>query len=592
MKSKQVFVVDDDESVCRALKFLLLAYGFDVDTFPSAEKFLSTVPNSVSGCLILDIHIPGIDGWETQKILVKSGSQRPVIMITVDKDGGFAEQALKAGAVGFLQKPFNDRALVDLVKLATELSSLRQHLKNIEERDDLLFERNLAFSVVIMPDGKIENANKAFLANLNYSKSEIIGQPLINFIVEDERRVFLAQFERCFKGEFPAELEVGIYAKDGSVKTVLFSSTQLLFQEGKEPYSIVVSGVDITARKHAEAELKRSYENSLFAEKKIEQVLVIDQRISAILELHHLIDFIIEKATQILGVQRCSLMILDPDAQELLIKGSKGLDEEVVVNTRTKLGESIAGVVARDGNPLLVTDIEVEPNIARKNSPPYKSKSFLCVPVKLRNKVVGVFCACDKGLTGEDVFTQTDLKIISMIIQQAAIAIENANYCRELEHLSTTDPLTGLYNHRHFMKVLRSEAERSNRYGNPLCLLMFDVDDLKSYNDTYGHLEGDQLLKEISRVVRESLREVDIVCRYAGDEFMVILLETNILQVKAIAEKIKEAVANLKLKREVTLSMGIATSRKNINVHDFILKTDQALYQAKKDGKDGVCCLA
>src|SRR6185503_1110574 len=116
-------------------------------------------------------------------------------------------------------------------QLSRELSSLHVQLKNIEERDNLLFERNLAFSVVIRIDGTIENANKAFLANLNYVKEEIVGQRLINFIGEDQRKDFLIQFERCFKGESPSKLEVGIYAKDGSIKTILFSSTQLLFQE-------------------------------------------------------------------------------------------------------------------------------------------------------------------------------------------------------------------------------------------------------------------------------------------------------------------------------------------------------------------------
>ena len=477
-------------------------------------------------------------------------------------------------------------------QLSSELSSLHLHLKHIEEQDNLLFERNLAFSVVVGSDGKIENANKAFLTNLNYSKSEIIGQPIVNFIVDGQRSNFLAQFEKCFKGEDPSEPGIGLYAKDGSVKTILFSSTQLLSQNGDNPLSILVSGVDITVRKKAEEELKKLYESALFEGQQIEQVLGVDQRISAILELHQLIDFIVEKATQILGVQRCSLMIFDAQAQELLIKGAKGLDENIIINTRIKLGESIAGVVARDGNPFLVTDIEAEPGIVRRNRFSYKSRSFLSVPIKLHDKVVGVFNASDKGLNGKDVFTQTDLKVISMIIQQAAIAIENANYCRELEHLSITDPLTGVYNHRYFMRTLRHEVERSRRHGNPLCLLMFDVDDLKSYNDVWGHLEGDQMLKEISQAVKTNLRVVDIACRYAGDEFMVILLETNILQVKAIAEKIKQAVSGLKLKRKVTISMGIATCHQNSNVHDFILKTDQALYQAKKEGKDGVCCLA
>ena len=100
------------------------------------------------------------------------------------------------------------------------------------------------------------------------------------------------------------------------------------------------------------------------------------------------------------------------------------------------------------------------------------------------------------------------------------------------------------------------------------------------------------MLKEISQAVKGCLRVLDVVCRYAGDEFMVILPETNIVQVKAVAKKIKQAVSNLRLKRTVTISMGIATCRKNINAHDFILKTDQALYQTKKEGKGGICCLA
>jgi len=112
---KQIYIVDDDESVCRSLKLLMGTYGFIVETFLSAEKFLSVVPNSASGCLIMDIHMPGLNGWEAHQKLRETGSNRPVIFISADKDSTLKEQALKAGAVGFLQKPFNDKELVDLV---------------------------------------------------------------------------------------------------------------------------------------------------------------------------------------------------------------------------------------------------------------------------------------------------------------------------------------------------------------------------------------------------------------------------------------------------------------------------------------------
>jgi len=117
-EKKQIFILDDDESVCRALGILLVTYEFRVKTFVSAEDFFRAVPNRTPGCLLLDIHMSGLDGWETLQHLRTSGSRRPVIIMSADKNGGLNERALKTGAVGFLQKPFNDQALVDLIKVA------------------------------------------------------------------------------------------------------------------------------------------------------------------------------------------------------------------------------------------------------------------------------------------------------------------------------------------------------------------------------------------------------------------------------------------------------------------------------------------
>ncbi|MDD5069726.1 MAG: response regulator [Candidatus Omnitrophica bacterium] len=115
---KQIYIVDDDDSVCRALKYLLMTFGFEVLTYPSSESFFSAVPNNAQGCLILDIHMPGLDGWETMKQMIKAKATRPVIVITADKNGNLKQKALDAGAIGFLQKPFDDYELVDLINLA------------------------------------------------------------------------------------------------------------------------------------------------------------------------------------------------------------------------------------------------------------------------------------------------------------------------------------------------------------------------------------------------------------------------------------------------------------------------------------------
>lgn len=120
MENKQIYIVDDDASVCRALSVLLGTYGFNVDTFTSSEDFFRTVSDNAAGCLILDIHMPKKDGWEALQHLAALGSSRPVIMISAGKKDGLNEKALQAGAAGYLQKPIDDRELVGLINSVVE----------------------------------------------------------------------------------------------------------------------------------------------------------------------------------------------------------------------------------------------------------------------------------------------------------------------------------------------------------------------------------------------------------------------------------------------------------------------------------------
>jgi len=115
-----IFIVDDDESVCRSLKILLTTYDFEVKTFNSAKSFFDNVAHDAPGCLLLDIHMPGLDGWETQKKILASGSKRPVIFISAEKKDDAGERALQVGAVGFLQKPVNGQSLVELISAASK----------------------------------------------------------------------------------------------------------------------------------------------------------------------------------------------------------------------------------------------------------------------------------------------------------------------------------------------------------------------------------------------------------------------------------------------------------------------------------------
>ena len=120
LRKNKVYIVDDDESVCRALKILLMTFDFEAETFNSAKSFFDAVSDDDPGCLLLDIHMPEFDGWAAQKRIMDSGSKRPVIFISAESPDIVEDRALKAGAVGFFQKPVNGQMLVNLINAASE----------------------------------------------------------------------------------------------------------------------------------------------------------------------------------------------------------------------------------------------------------------------------------------------------------------------------------------------------------------------------------------------------------------------------------------------------------------------------------------
>ena len=181
-------------------------------------------------------------------------------------------------------------------------------------------------------------------------------------------------------------------------------------------------------------------------------------------------------------------------------------------------------------------------------------------------------------------------------------ALERRGLLREVEQkeayrqMSITDGLTGLHNHRYFQEVLSREVDRAQRYARPLSLLMIDIDDFKTYNDTNGHLAGDQALGELARVLGKSVRRVDFVARYGGEEFAMILPETASAGARAAAEHVRDEVAKAAFEREdvlpsgcLTVSVGVATLPDHADSPDSLIHAaDQALYHAKREGKNRV----
>lgn len=166
---------------------------------------------------------------------------------------------------------------------------------------------------------------------------------------------------------------------------------------------------------------------------------------------------------------------------------------------------------------------------------------------------------------------------------------------KKYRELSIIDDLSQLFNSRHFHDQIKLETERINRYGQSLTLLMLDLDDFKSFNDTYGHVEGDQVLMRLGQVVKKCLREIDSAYRYGGEEFTIILPVTTssegIILAERIRKQFKEEVFSPVPGQEVhlTMSVGVAQYKSGEDVKIFVHRADQRMYQAKKSGKDRVC---
>jgi diguanylate cyclase (GGDEF)-like protein len=218
-------------------------------------------------------------------------------------------------------------------------------------------------------------------------------------------------------------------------------------------------------------------------------------------------------------------------------------------------------------------------------------KSILCYPLVRKGEKIGVIELINKS-TG--IFTREDQSLVEMMLNPLAIAIRTVDMFESAERLTITDDLTKLYNYRYLMKYLESDVKRCLRYKKKVSLLFIDVDGFKRINDTFGHLVGSQALAEMGQVFKRIVRETDVVGRYGGDEFVIVLPETPLNGAMVIAERIRKKVEECEfvaqnLSIRLTVSLGVANCPKHtLTAEGLIKKADAAMYRAKELSKNSI----
>jgi diguanylate cyclase (GGDEF)-like protein len=247
--------------------------------------------------------------------------------------------------------------------------------------------------------------------------------------------------------------------------------------------------------------------------------------------------------------------------------------------------------MAESGKPSLNSDTMTDPEWVSDLPGSGWIRSFMGAPIMRKDKLLG-FLNLDAAIP--NFFETKYLNRLQALADQAAIAIENAQLFKEMEKLAITDSLTGLFNRRYFFAFAENEIERSNRYHKHLSIIMMDIDHFKKINDNFGHQTGDRVLKEIANICLAILRKVDVMCRYGGEEFTVLLPETEVADAAHAAERMCTAISSLRLKTEkgevsVSVSIGVAEMDKSRSSFEKLLAAaDTALYSAKEAGRNRV----
>lgn len=320
--------------------------------------------------------------------------------------------------------------------------------------------------------------------------------------------------------------------------------------------------------------------------RQLEAINSIAQQSVAVMELEELLAQACKVIQQAFQVQHVSLFLREEG--ELVLRAHHGtLTLCVPAEERFPASrEPWSRILAASGS-IIERDLGSRPESLRLFT---EVASRMSIPLISFGQTLGVLTLHSSR---PDAFRGTELQSLESVADICANSIQNAHYVGRVKQLAYLDGLTGIFNRRFFEMRIVEEIERARRYGSGMAVVMADIDQFKKLNDEFGHLLGDEVLRQVSSLFHQNLRKIDVVCRYGGEEFALLLTQTNATQALAVAEKLRKMVEEWQfpgVPRTVTISAGVAAFPDHGTSRDELVRAaDNALYAAKQTGRNRVC---
>lgn len=317
----------------------------------------------------------------------------------------------------------------------------------------------------------------------------------------------------------------------------------------------------------------------------LEAINAIAKQTTAVLDLKDLLDKVCSLVLESFPVDHVSVLLKEDDF--LVMRAHHGrLTPSIADDERLPANRGLWSEAFNTGKTVADGNLALAPNRIETFK---ESRSRMCIPLISFGQTLGVLVLDSMRV---EAFNPADARPLESVADICATAIQNAHYVDRVRHLANIDGLTGIFNRRYFEKQIADELERSRRYDTELTVMMVDIDHFKRLNDEFGHLLGDEVLRQVSSIFSQQLRKNDVVCRYGGEEFAILLPQTSCQQAMAVAEKLRRVVEAWQfpgVPRPVTISAGIASCPAHGSTRDDVVKAaDAALYTAKQAGRNRV----